>query len=680
MNPDAHPSQSRSLSSFFVSVEEKRQLEEVPPTTFPNALSRFVFTRTYPRWREEEGRRETLEEAVERYVGFLRGCRNIPAPVLTDIRESILRFEALPSMRALWAAGPAAARDNTMFYNCAFIPMDSLRSFSELLYILMMGTGVGYSVEREFVDNLPPVAGRTEHPVLYTIEDSTEGWANAVFDGLTMMWKGDTVDFDYSQIRPAGARLKTKGGRASGPEPLRRLLDFCQKTVDAASGRKLSSVEVSDIACMIGEIVMAGGVRRAALICFSDPDDDDMRHAKDWSKGDFPTCRYMANFSAFWKQKPNKKTFMKEWSTLKNSGSGERGFFMFPVGKRSERRGDCRSNPCGEILLRYATSADPWTGEGGGGQFCNLSAAVMRPEDTVETFAKKIRTATWIGAIQATFTHFPYLRPAWSQHCEEDRLLGVDITGHCDNPTLSCDSEAMKHFNAVARETAAVAAAWFDMPMPASITCGKPSGNSSQLVDCASGFHSRYAPYYIRRVRISGNDPLFHLVRDSGAPVFKDNQYKDTPDDECPTWVVEFPVKSPEKAMTRNDESALMQLRRYYHVMKSWCSVRGHNQSATVYVRENEWEEVGNWLFENFDEVTGLSFLPYEDHKYDLAPYEELSQEEYEQRVQDFPDIDYSLLTHYEKEDMGEGSRELACVGGACEIDFDKLSMEATQS
>ncbi len=288
MNPDTFSSQPCTIPHFSVATETKQRREE---RAFPNALSQFVFTRTYPRWREEEGRRETLPEAVDRYISFLRGCRNIPAPVLHEIREAIISFNALPSMRALWAAGPAAARDNTMFYNCAFIPMDSLRSFSELLYILMMGTGVGYSVEREFVDNLPPVAGRTEHPVLYTIEDSTEGWANAVFDGLTMMWKGDTVDFDYSQIRPAGARLKTKGGRASGPEPLRRLLDFCQETLDAASGRKLSSVEVSDIACMIGEIVMAGGVRRAALICFSDPEDEDMRHAKDWSKGDFPTCR-----------------------------------------------------------------------------------------------------------------------------------------------------------------------------------------------------------------------------------------------------------------------------------------------------------------------------------------------------------------------------------------------------
>jgi ribonucleoside-diphosphate reductase alpha chain len=642
---------------------------------FSNDLSEFVFTRTYPRWRAEDDRRETFAEAVDRYVRFVSAERNVPPKVVDMIREGILSMGVMPSMRALWSAGPAARRDNTMFYNCSFIGMDSLRSFSELLYILMMGTGVGYSVERQFVSNLPAVADRTGNTIQYTIEDSTIGWADAVFDGLTRMWKGDTVEFNYSLIRPAGAKLKTKGGRASGPAPLRKLLEFCQETIDAASGRNLRPLEVSDIACMVGEIVMAGGVRRAALICFSDPDDVEMRHAKDWSRGKFPECRYMANFSGFWTDKPNRKTFDEEWGALQTSGSGERGFFMFPAAKRSERRGDCRSNPCGEILLRYAPSTDPWTGEGGGGQFCNLSAAVMRPEDTVSTFSHKVKVATWIGAIQSTFTDFPYLRPAWRAHCDEDRLLGVDITGHCDNPGLSCNPDAMAQFNQVALETAAIAAAWFDMPMPAAITCGKPSGNSSQLVDCASGFHPRYAPHYIRRVRISGTDPLFHLIRDAGAPVFKDNQYQDTPDEECPTWVVEFPVKSPENAMTRDDESALMQLRRYLHVMRTWCAVRGHNQSATIYVRDHEWGEVGDWVYEHFDEITGLSFLPHSDHMYSLAPYEEIEEGEYETRLADFPKIDYSRLSFYEKEDMGEGAKVLACMGGACEIDFSPESV-----
>ena len=634
-----------SASSSYRPSPEGAEFTTAKEVVFPNPLSQFVVTRSYLRWREEEGRRETYQEAVDRYCDFIRRNRNVPDWVLSDIRQQMLDMATLPSMRALWSAGKAAERDNTMIYNCSFIPLDSLKAFGELLYILMMGTGVGYSVERQFVNNLPAVAPRNGKTVHYHIDDSTDGWADAVYQGLTLMWKGYTVAFDYSGIRPEGARLKTKGGRASGPKPLQSLLEFCQKTLDAASGRNVTPLEVSDIACMTGEIVMAGGVRRAALICFSDPYDEEMRHAKDWTKGNFPECRYMANFSAFWSGKPSRETFDTEWNALRNSGSGERGFYMFPQAKRAERRSDCRSNPCGEILLRYAKSTDPWTGEGGGGQFCNLSAAVMRADDTVESFAKKVRTATWIGTIQATFTHFPYLRPAWKQHCDEDRLLGVDITGHCDNPKLANDPEAMLYFNKVARKTAAEASAHFNIPMPAMITCGKPSGNSSQAVDCASGFHTRYAEHYIRRVRISGNDPLFYLVRDSGAPIFKDSKYKDTPDEECPTWVVEFPVKSPEGCMTRKDEAALGQLERYLHVMKTWISTRGHNQSATVYVRDNEWDAVGEWVYEHFDEITGLAFLPYDGGVYDLAPYEEITAEEYSRRLREFPNIAYSLLT-----------------------------------
>lgn len=687
---------------------------------FPNPLSKFVFTRTYPRWREEDKRRETYEEAVTRYVGFLDQEVTIPPDILEDIRRGILSMEVLPSMRAFWSAGGAAKRDNTTFYNCAFIPLDSLRSFAELLYILMMGTGIGYSVETKFVYNLPPVALTTDAPPIdYIIPDSTIGWMDAVYDGMTHMFKGQRVNFIFDLIRPAGARLKTKGGRASGPDPLRNLLIFITDIVLNAAGRSLTTVECNDIACMIGEIVMAGGVRRAALISFSDPDDQLMRDAKK-----FPTCRvcgfgwanhlsddgdeshitkehglteedylalfpdaylgfgahrFMANNSAFWTEKPDRQTFDTEWAALQASGSGERGFFMFPPAKREARRSDCRANPCGEILLRYAMSTNPWTGEGGGGQFCNLSAAVMRPEDTIESFAQKIVTATWIGAIQSTFTYFPHLRPAWKKHCDEDRLLGVDITGHCDNVRLSGNPVAMTYFNQVARETAAKAASTLNIPMPAAITTGKPSGNSSQMVDCASGFHTRFAEFYIRRVRISATDPLFHLVRDSGVPVFKDNKYKNGPDEDCPTWVVEFPVASPKGAKLRQDETALEQLDRYLQVMDTWCNDRGHNQSATVYVKDDEWDAVGEWLFKNFDRVTGLSFLPYDGGKYSLAPYEEITEEEYDRRMREFPDVDYSLLTYYEKEDMGGGAKELACVGGACEIDFDQLDPAETK-
>lgn len=671
-----HAATEPAKSSSYKSSEGSG-ISEVAKSVFPNPLSQFVVTRSYLRWREEDNRRESYPEAVGRYCDFIDLNRTVPSWVLESIRKGMLEMETLPSMRALWSAGRAAERDNTMIYNCSFIPIDSLKGFSELLYILMMGTGVGYSVERQFISNLPVVAPSNGKTAPYRIDDSTDGWADAVFHGLTMMWKGYTVEFDYNRIRPEGARLETKGGRASGPGPLRRLLDFCQETLDGARGRQITPLEASDIACMTGEIVMAGGVRRAALICFSDPEDEEMRHAKDWTKGNFPECRYMANFSAFWDGKPARSAFDTEWTALKNSGSGERGFYMFPQSKRDERRSDCRSNPCGEILLRYAKSTDPWTGDGGGGQFCNLSAAVMRAEDTVETFSEKVRVATWIGTIQATFTNFPYLRPAWKKHCDEDRLLGVDITGHCDNPKLSGDAEAMTHFNKIARSTAAEASAHFNIPMPAMITCGKPSGNSSQAVDCASGFHTRYSKYYIRRVRISGADPLFRLIRDSGAPVFKDVKYKNAPDAECPTWVVEFPVKAPEGCMTRSDETALEQLGRYLNVMNTWISKRGHNQSATVYVRDHEWDAVGDWVYEHFDEITGLAFLPYDGGVYELAPYEEIDASEYNRRQLTFPNVDYSLLSQYETEDMGEGAQTLACMGGSCEIDFSELT-EAT--
>ena len=703
-------------------VLEAGGVPQEPVVKFPNPLSQFVFTRTYPRWSDDLGRRETYVEAVDRYVGFLSAQRDIPDDILSSIRSGIIKMDVLPSMRAFWSAGAAAKRDNTMFYNCAFVGLDSLKSFSELLYILMMGTGIGYSVEKKFVGNLPFVADwNGKDSIDYVIEDSTIGWMDALYDGMTHLYKGQRVNFDYSLIRLVGARLKTKGGRASGPDPLRNLLIFVEGILEGARGRQLTTVEANDIACMIGEIVMAGGVRRAALISFSDPSDDLMRDSKK-----FPTCkecgwgwgahlsddgheegghlmkehglsteqylekhpgaylgfgmhRYMANNSAFWTDKPDRATFDKEWLALRNSGSGERGFFMFPKGKRSERRGDCRANPCGEILLRYALSTCPWTGEGGGGQFCNLSAAVMRSHDTRESFAEKIRIVTWIGAIQATFTDFPHLRPAWQRHCDEDRLLGVDITGHCDNPELSGDTEAMLYFNQVARETAAAAAAHLNIPMPVSITCGKPSGNSSQVVDCASGFHTRYAAHYIRRVRIAGTDPLFHLIRDSGVPVHKDNKYANVPDAECPTWVAEFPVKSPAGAMLREHETALEQLNRYLHVMRTFISERGHNQSATVYVRDDEWDDVGDWLYEHFDEVTGLSFLPYDGGKYSLAPYEEITEAEYDLLKADFPDVNYDLLPLYEKEDMGSGAQVLACVGGACEIDWDKMGDAAVQ-
>jgi ribonucleoside-diphosphate reductase alpha chain len=644
-------------------------------TPFRNALSEFVYTRTYARWVPEKQRRETWGESVDRYLTFLEQERTLPDGLVPELRAAMNSMAVLPSMRALWSAGDAARRDHTMCYNCSFVPLDNLKAFAEMLYILMMGCGVGFSVERQFVNNLPPVAPPQGKRVYYTIEDSTEGWANAFYDGLVHWFNGIVVKYDYSLIREAGAPLKVKGGRASGPEPLKRLLDFAQQTVLGAQGRgRLTSLECHDIACMVGEIVMAGGVRRAALISFSDPDDDAMRYAKDWSKGDFPACRYMANNSAYYAARPSREVFQAEWGALKASGSGERGFSIGNWKRRAPRRGDLRSNPCHEIGLRYLKATDPWTGEGGGGQFCNLSAAVMRVEDTKETMAHKVRLATWVGAIQSTFIDFPYLRPGWRQTCEEDRLLGVDITGQCDNPALSNDPEVMSYLNAVARETAKQAAAYLGINEPAAITCGKPSGNSSQLVDCASGFHPRYAPYYIRRVRIANTDPLFRLIREAGVPVHKDTTFAEWDDDKCPTWVAEFPVAAPKGAMTRTDETALQQLNRYLHIMRTWCSEKGHNQSVTIYVRDHEWDEVGEWVYTHFDEITGLSFLPYDGGTYKLAPYEEVIEAQYHHLMATFPAIDYSKLALYEREDMGDGAKEYACVGGACDLDFSKLT------
>jgi ribonucleoside-triphosphate reductase len=649
---------------------------------YPNPLSQFVITRSYCRWDDDLQRRETYPEAVDRYCDWIASRRDVPPQILEEIRSGILNMEVLPSMRALWSAGVAADSDNTMLYNCSFLPLDNLRAFAEMLHILMMGTGVGYSVESRFVSKLPnvlPSNGRIHRVV---VADSTAGWSDSLFDVLTHLWKGYEVEVDYGLIRPEGSRCMTKGGRASGPGPLMKLIEFCKELISSARSdlRKLTTLEVNDIACMIGKIVKSGGVRSAALISFSDPEDQLMRHAKDWSRGEFPDYRYLANNSGFWDKRPDRKVFDDEWTSLRNSGSGERGFYMFPLSKRRYRSGECRSNPCGEILLRFKESSDPWTGEGGGGQFCNLSAAVMRSHDTVESFSRKVYLATWIGAIQASFTDFQYLRPAWKQHCEEDRLLGVDITGHCDNPRLSNDLEALSHFNSLANQTAREAAAHLGMNVPAMITCGKPSGTSSQAVDCASGFHHRWSKYYVRRVRISSSDPLFHLVRDAGAPVFKDVPYKHFPDSECPTWVVEFPVKSPDGCMVRDDETALQQLERYKTIMGTWLSHKGHNQSATIYVREDEWKGVGDWLYDNFDEVTGLSFLPYDGGRYELAPYETITEEEYTSRVERFPVIDYNLLSSYELEDMGTGSAELACMGGSCEIGDWSLTPAETSS
>ena len=638
-------------------------------THFPNLLSEFVYTRTYARWLDGEKRRETWPETVSRYVGYIFKGKDVPEGLAELAEKLILNFDVLPSMRALWCAGETVDRDHVSAFNCSFLPVDNLRAFSETLYVLMNGTGVGFSVEREFVNCLPVIAHPTGDSIDYLIQDSTEGWADAVYFGMVQYHLGHKVNWNYSLIREKGARLKTKGGRASGPEPLKRVLDFAGETIANAAGRHLKPIEAHDIQCMIAEIVMVGGFRRASLISFSDVDDTEMRDAKDWSKGTFPAIRYMSNNSAVYFDRPTKEVFWREWDSLAKSGSGERGFSIVNWSKRADRPDrDIRSNPCHEIGLRFKRATDPWTGAGGGGQFCNLSAAVMRPHDTLETMTEKVRVATWLGAIQASYTYFPYLRHAWAELCREDNLLGVDITGQCDNPALSGDEDSMLYLNGIARSTAIVASHRLGTSRPAAVTCGKPSGNSSVFVDCASGFHTRYSKFYFRHVRISAKDPLYHLIRDQGVPVFKENGQEHLPDDKVDVWVARFPVKSPDGAKLREHEKALEQLERYLQIMRTWCGDKGHNQSATVYVRDEEWQEVGKWLWEHFDEVTGLSFLPYDGGAYRLAPYVEITEEEYLAAQKVMPDVDFTLLTHYETRDEGEGAAEPACMGGACDI------------
>ena len=638
-------------------------------THFPNLLSEFVYTRTYARWLDGEKRRETWPETVSRYVGYIFKGKDVPEGLAELAEKLILNFDVLPSMRALWCAGETVDRDHVSAFNCSFLPVDNLRAFSETLAILMNGTGVGFSVEREFVNCLPVIAHPTGDSIDYLIQDSTEGWADAVYFGMVQYHLGHKVNWNYSLIREKGARLKTKGGRASGPEPLKRVLDFAGETIANAAGRHLKPIEAHDIQCMIAEIVMVGGFRRASLISFSDVDDTEMRDAKDWSKGTFPAIRYMSNNSAVYFDRPTKEVFWREWDSLAKSGSGERGFSIVNWSKRADRPDrDIRSNPCHEIGLRFKRATDPWTGAGGGGQFCNLSAAVMRPHDTLETMTEKVRVATWLGAIQASYTYFPYLRHAWAELCREDNLLGVDITGQCDNPALSGDEDSMLYLNGIARSTAIVASHRLGTSRPAAVTCGKPSGNSSVFVDCASGFHTRYSKFYFRHVRISAKDPLYHLIRDQGVPVFKENGQEHLPDDKVDVWVARFPVKSPDGAKLREHEKALEQLERYLQIMRTWCGDKGHNQSATVYVRDEEWQEVGKWLWKHFDEVTGLSFLPYDGGAYRLAPYVEITEEEYLDAQKVMPDVDFTLLTHYETRDEGEGAAEPACMGGACDI------------
>jgi len=631
---------------------------------FPNELAEFVFVRTYARWDAEQGRRETWEEAVDRLVAFLSetaGPAIGPAEWMAA-RQAMLEHGLRPSSRLLAMAGKAARINPITAYNCSYLPIDSIESFAEVLYILMAGTGVGFSVERRYVEQLPvvqPQRGNAaldvpcEHSLIYTIPDDTEGWADALKVGLSTWYAGGNIQFDYRLIRPAGAPLLTKGGRASGPEPLRGLLDFSRDLLLGAQGRKLTSLECHDIATKIGDVVVMGGVRRSAEISLSDFDDLVLRHAKDGEYWNTAPHRAMANNSAVYEQRPTWDLFQEEWQALAASGTGERGIFnraaaneLRPTRRKSAEFG---TNPCGEISLR------PY-------EFCNLSEVVARVEDTPATLANKVRLATLIGTVQSMLIDFPYLRPQWRENCAEERLLGVSVTGQLDCPTFWQHPELMAELRDLAIAVNADYAQRLGINASASITCVKPSGNASQMADCASGMHPRYSDYYVRRVRVSTTDPLYRLMRDAGAPLHPEvGQTAET----ATTWVVEFPVKAPDGAITRHAMTALEQLEYWLTVKEHFTE---HNPSQTIYVGPDEWESVGQWVYDHWDRIGGLSFLPRSEHIYQLAPYEDITAQEYQTRLAAFPEIDYSLLSLYELEDRTEGTREFACTGDRCEL------------
>lgn len=640
---------------------EVRELAQESKKYFRHPLSELIYYRTYSRWLPEKERRETWVETVERYINFMR--ENLGSKLTeqeyAELRDAILKQDVMPSMRLLWSAGEAARKTHVAAYNCSYIAPESLRDFGEIMYILMCGTGVGFSVEQQTIHKLPQIKKQTgKRRSTFVIEDSKEGWADAFVYGLEAWFNGEDVAFDYSRVRPQGARLKTMGGRASGPEPLRALLDFSRERILMRQGRRLNTLDVHDIICKIGEVVVMGGVRRSALISLSDLDDVEMRHAKDGAFYISHPQRAMANNSAIYNEKPTVTEFLDEWLSLIKSGSGERGIFnrstileQVPVRRRetfANYLSTCGTNPCGEIVLRSK-------------QFCNLSEVVARAEDTQETLRRKIRLATILGTYQATLTNFPYLSPEWKKNCEEERLLGVSITGQWDSPAVR-NPETLQALKAEAIKVNEEYAKRFGIHASTCITCVKPSGTVSQLVDASSGMHPRHAPYYIRRIRISASDPLFKMLKDQKFP------YKPEVgqvDGMATTYVLEFPVKAPEGAIFRDDLTAIEQLE-YWKLVKTHFTE--HNPSVTISVGEDEWLEVGNWLYKNWEIIGGLSFLPRTNHVYALAPYESISKERYEELVAKMPKIDFSEIVCYEETDETEGAKELSCVAGSCEL------------
>ena len=622
----------------------------------PTDYQSFIHKSRYAKYYDGIGR-ESWSDTVDRFATNIISNR-VDAATRTQLEQAILGLEVMPSMRSLMTAGPAADRDNTCMYNCSYLPVDDLKSFDEAMFILLCGTGVGFSVERQFISKLPEVPELFESETVVVVKDSKEGWAKALRQVIALLYSGEIPRWDVTKVRPAGAPLKTFGGRASGPAPLVDLFNFTIQTFKEAQGRKLSSVECHDIMCKIGEVVVVGGVRRSAMISLSNLSDDRMRHAKSGSWWENNPQRALANNSVSYTEKPDSLSFMREWMALVESGSGERGIFNRQASKvqaaKNGRRDDnyeFGTNPCSEIILRP-------------NQFCNLTEVVVRSTDTLETLSEKVRLATILGTIQSSFTKFPYLRKIWQKNTEEERLLGVSLTGIMDNPLMTLKNKGLsgtlEHLKNVAITTNAHWAERLGIPVAAAISCVKPSGTVSQLVDSASGIHARHSPYYIRTVRGDNKDPLTQFMKDQGVPnepeAFKPDQ----------TTVFSFPMKAPKNAVCTADMTAIEQLEMWLAYQRSWCE---HKPSVTINVKKEEWFEVGAFVYKYFDEMSGVSFLPYNEHTYQQAPYQECSKTDYETLKSVMPkSIDWSKLSEYESEDNTAGSQTLACSGDSCEI------------
>jgi len=639
--------------------ERVKKLVQESKKYFQSTLGEFIYYRTYSRWIEEEGRRETWIETVNRYLDFMKENLGdkLKENEYREIKESILNFQAMPSMRLMWSAGKAARTNNISVYNCSYIAPDKLTDFAEIMYLLMSGAGVGFSVESQNVQQLPIIKYQTGKLLpTYIIGDSKEGWGDALTLGLKTWYEGKDIKFDYSKIRPAGARLKTMGGRSSGPEPLRSLLDFVRKKVLDNQGRRLSSIDVHDIICKIGELVVMGGVRRSALISLSDLDDENMREAKTGHYYITNPQRSMANNSVVYNEKPTAIQFMEEWLSLAKSGTGERGIFNRGGLKKQL---PCRRwekfekywqtsgiNPCGEVILRNR-------------QFCNLTEVVARPEDTEKTLLKKIKIATILGTYQSTFTNFPYISKEWKKNCEEERLLGVSITGQWDCPAVRHPA-VLRKLRQRALEVNREYAKRFGINPSTAVTSVKPSGTLSQLVNSASGMHPRFSPFYIRRVRISAEDPLFHMLKEQKFPYHPEVGQTEA---SATTYVLDFPVSSPPHSVFRNNLDVISQLEYWKMVKENYTE---HNPSVTILVGKNEWIKAADWLYKNWDILGGLTFLPRDEYIYQLAPFEEITKEEYKQLISRLPEVDFSQILIYEKDDNTTGAP--GCEGTTCEL------------